>query len=102
MKKAGIYSKILDMQIETLAGALFVIDKCQEKINSETFEPVVTKVTRDGKQPIENPVLKTLSRYMAEVSRQMKLLKLTVEDVVGQPDIPDVADKIIEKMKQIK
>lgn len=102
MKKAGTYSKLLDMQVETLAGALVVIEKCKEKIEAEDFEPVVTKITRDGEQPIENPVLKTHSRYMAEVSRQMKLLKLTVEDIIGQPDLPDEADRIIEEMKRIK
>lgn len=102
MKRAGTYSKLLDMQIETLAGALVVIEKCQEEINSEDFNPVMMKVTRDGEQPVENPVLKTHSRYMSEMSRQMKLLKLTVDDVVGKPDIPDEADRVQKEMSKIE
>lgn len=102
MTKAGTYTPLLTLQIEALASALYVMYRCLEKIQDKDFDPVMMKITRDGKQPVENPVLKTHSRYLAEVSRQMRLLKLTVEDVVGSPDIPDEVDRIEEEMQKIK
>lgn len=102
MRDCGTYNRNLTMQIENLAFSLYVLSKCREDIEKPDFTITVMKETRDGEQPIENPILKTASRYQADVSRQMRQLKLTVEDIMGTPDVRDAADDMIDTVNAIK
>lgn len=99
MKAAGTYSVNLSIQIDNLAISLWVRDKCFEIMNAPDFEMIVMKTTRDGEQPIENPILKEYNRRTADISSQMKLLKLTVEDLIGEPDVRTPLDDLDDIMK---
>ena len=99
MKAAGIYSVNLSIQIDNLAYSLWVRDKCVEQMEAEDFELTVTKITRDGSQPIENPILKEFNRRTTYITSQMKQLKLTVEDIIGKPDIAAPIDELDSLIK---
>lgn len=102
MKASGIYNKNLIIQIENLAASMQVRSVCLEKMKDSEFSPILMKITRDGEQPVENPILKTLSRSITEINRQMKQLKLTVEDIVGAPELRDNIDEMYEELNNIR
>lgn len=102
MKDSGIYNKNISIQVENLATSLYLLSVCREKMEEEGFNIVEIKKTRDGEQPVENPVLKTLSRVQADITRQMRQLKLTVEDIVGEPEQENGIDKARLELNNIK
>ena len=102
MKAAGIYSVNLSIQIDNLAYSLWVRDKCVEEMEAPDFDLIVMKTTRDGEQPIENPILKEFNRRTADITTQMRQLKLTVEDIIGKPDIAAPIDELDAMMKSEK
>lgn len=102
MKASGIYNRNLSIQIENLALSLWTLSLCREEMQKEDFEVVTMKTTRDGEQPVENPIFKVLARTQSDISRQMKLLKLTVEDIVGKPEVKDGVDEMYEAINNIR
>lgn len=102
LKKTGMYSPYLTMQIDNLASALQTLDMCNKIKNSPEFEPFIEKPTREGPQMVEHPVFKVEERTRNSIDRQMRQLKLTVEDIIGHPDVPDALDDILDNMEKIK
>lgn len=102
MKASGTYDENLYFQIKNLARSLRTLDMVDVEMSSPEFQLVTMKLTRDGEQPIENPILKTMDRAQTQVSRQMKQLKLTVEDLVGTPELPDAVDELTAELEKIK
>lgn len=102
MQKCGTYDANLDFQILNLARSLRLLAQVDRKMSEPEFALIVMKVTRDGNQPMENPVLKTLDRAQTQVTRQMRQLKLTVEDLIGAPELPDAIDELTEELSKIK
>ncbi len=100
LKDSGLYNKNLSIQIENLATSLWTLSMCRDKMSEAEFKVIETKVTRDGCQPIENPIFKVLARTQTDVSRQMKQLNLTVEDIVGNPDVPIPLDELDAEMRK--
>lgn len=102
MKASGTYDANLFFQIKNLARSLRILDMVDIAMSSPEFTLVTMKVTRDGEQPIENPLIKTMDRAQNQVNRQMKQLKLTVEDLIGAPELPDAIDELTEELEKIR
>lgn len=102
MQSCGTYDVNLDFQILNLARSLRLLAQVDRDMSQPDFQLTVMKVTRDGQQPMENPVLKTLDRAQTQVTRQMKQLKLTVEDLIGAPELPDAIDELTEELEKIR
>lgn len=102
LKSSGLYSPNLAITIDNLAGALWVKYLCEVEMDSPDFKVTVMKITRDGEQPIEAPVLKTYSRASDQVTAYMKALNLTVEDIVGKPEIENGVDIMRSKVNAVE
>ncbi|WP_290456519.1 P27 family phage terminase small subunit [Muribaculum intestinale] len=102
MKASGIYSPNLGIQINNLARSLWVLDRIQADMQADDFTLVVMKTTRDGEQPMEHPLMKMLDRTQNQVNRQMRQLKLTVEDIVGAPELPDGVDEMYKEIEKVR
>lgn len=101
MKSSGTYSVNLGIQIDNLALSLYQREICRAEMEKEDFSAIVMKQTRDGEQPVENPVFKVLARVQADITRQMKQLKLTVADIVGVPEQEDAIDRLNAELDAI-
>lgn len=101
MQKCGTYNANLDFQILNLARSLRLLALVDFEMSQPEFELVEMKMTRDGEQPMENPLLKTLDRAQTQVNRQMTQLKLTVEDLIGAPELPDGVDELTSVLDKI-
>lgn len=103
LKANGKYSKSLDMQILSLASALRNLDMANEQIDGLT-ETTVWEKTRYGEKLAPHPVFKIAKDAQELITRQMKILGLTVEDLAdsGVEDDPlvDLTKKLAKKRKQ--
>lgn len=101
LKKAGLFSESLGIQINNLASALLTL-----KIANDTIEGLdsvlITSTTSQGTTRMLHPVFKVQRDAMEQVTRQMKQLGLTTAEVVGKPDIPDAGDSLLAKVNAIK
>lgn len=98
LKAAQRYSKGLDMQILSLAGALRTLDMANDEIdNLDTV--VVVETSRYGNKTLSpHPVFKIQKDAQDSVTRQMKALGLTVEELTGQDD----NDPLIDMTKKVR
>lgn len=103
LKANGKYSKSLDMQILSLASALRNLDMANVQIDGLT-ETTVWEKTRYGEKLAPHPVFKIAKDAQELITRQMKILGLTVEDLAdsGVEDDPlvDLTKKLAKKRKQ--
>lgn len=101
LKKAGLYSESLGIQINNLASALLTLRIANDTI--ETLDSVLlTSSTTQGTTYVVHPAFKVQRDAMDQVTRQMKQLGLTTADVVGKPDIPDAGDALMQKVNAVK
>lgn len=98
LKAASRYSKSLDAQILSLAGALRTLDLANDEIdNLETVTiPVISRYGNEALAP--HPVFKIQKDAQDSVTRQMKALGLTAEDLTGM----DEDDPLIELTKKVR
>lgn len=98
LKAVGKYSKSLDVQILALAGALRTLDLANDEIDGliETTIPVVSRYGNETLAP--HPVFKIQKDAQDSVTRQMKALGLTAEELTGA----DESDPIIDLTKKVK
>lgn len=98
LKAVGKYSKGLDIQIISLAGALCTLNKANEEIDN--LDTVTIKVkTRYGNDSLApHPVFKIQKDAQDSVTRQMKALGLTAEELTGT----DEDDPLIDLTKKVK
>lgn len=98
LKAAGKYSKSLDIQIISLAGALCTLNKANAEI--EELDSVTISVTsRYGNETLApHPVFKIQKDAQDSVTRQMKALGLTAEELTGT----DEDDPLIDLTKKVK
>lgn len=98
LKEKGTYNKALDMQIMCLAGLL----RTQELVNEEIDKlesVIITEISRYGNESLApHPVFKILKDTQDGITRNMKALGLTVEDLVGADD----NDPLVELTKKVK
>ena len=101
MKAHKTYTQALDMQIYSLASAMRNLDLANEQIDGLT-EVTVWETTRYGEKIAPHPAFKIAKDAQDMVTRQMKALNLTVEDLSGEADedpLTDLTKKLTKKRK---
>ena len=104
LKAHNIYSTSLKMQAHSLASALRNLDMANAQIDGLT-ETTVWEETRYGSKLAPHPVFKIVKEAQELITRQMKSLGLTAEDLAGETDedpMVDVTKKLIKKRKAPK
>lgn len=98
LKAAGKYSKSLGAQILSLAGALRTLDLANDEIDGlETT--TIPSISRYGNETlVPHPVFKIQKDAQDSVTRQMKALGLTAEELTGT----DEDDPLINLTKKVK
>lgn len=98
LKVAGKYSKSLGAQILSLAGALRTLDLANDEIDK--LEGVTIQATsRYGNETlVPHPAFKVQKDAQDSVTRQMKALGLTAEELTGT----DEDDPLIDLTKKVK
>lgn len=91
LKAQGTYSRALDMQIVSLASARRNLDMANEQIDGLT-ETTVWETTRYGEKLAPHPVFKIAKEAQELITRQMKALGLTAEDLSGGVDDDPLVD----------
>lgn len=104
MKAHRTYTKALDMQIHSLASALSNLDLANQQIDTLS-EVTVWETTRYGEKLAPHPVFKIAKDAQDMITRQMKALSLTVDDLAGETDedpLTDLTKKLVKKRKAPK
>jgi len=91
MKAHKIYSAGLDMQITSLASAMRNLEMANDQIDGLT-ETTVWEETRYGSKLAPHPVFKIAKEAQDMITRQMKALGLTAEDLAGEIEDDPLAD----------
>lgn len=91
LRNLKTYSKGLDMQIVSLASAMRNLDMANQQIDNLT-ETTVWETTRYGKKLAPHPVFKIAKEAQELITRQMKSLGLTVEDLAGGAEDDPLVD----------
>lgn len=98
LKAAGKYSKSLDIQIVALAGALCTLNKANDEIDG-LDSVTISVISRYGNETLApHPVFKIQKDAQDSVTRQMKALGLTAEELTGT----DEDDPLIDLTKKVK
>ena len=98
LKAAGKYSKSLDIQIVALAGALCTLNKANDEIDG-LDSVTISVISRYGNETLApHPVFKIQKDAQDSVTRQMKALGLTAEELTGTDD----DDPLIDLIKKVK
>ena len=98
LRKAGRYSKSLDIQVVALAGALRTLALANHEIDNleSTTVKVKTRYGNDSLAP--HPAFKIQKDAQESVTKQMKALGLTAEELSGQ----DENDPLIDLTKEVR
>lgn len=102
LKANKVYSHGLDMQITSLASAMRNLEMANEQIDGLT-ETTVWEQTRYGHKLAPHPVFKIAKEAQELITRQMKVLGLTVEDLAGGTEddpLADLTKKLTKKRSQ--
>ena len=102
LKANKTYSRGLDMQILSLASAMRNLEMANNQIDGLT-ETTVLETTRYGKKLAPHPVFKIAKEAQELVTRQMKALGLTVDELAGNTEddpLADLTKKLMKKRKQ--
>lgn len=98
LKAAGKYSKSLGAQILSLAGALRTLDLANDDIDG-LESTTISATSRYGNETlVPHPAFRVQKDAQDSVTRQMKALGLTSEDLTGS----DEDDPLIELTKKVK
>ena len=85
------YTAALDPQITSLASAMRNLQMANDQIDTLT-ETTVWEETRYGRKLAPHPVFKIAKEAQELVTRQMKALGLTVDELAGEADDDPLAD----------
>ena len=102
LKANKTYSRGLDMQILSLASAMRNLGMANNQIDGLT-ETTVWETTRYGEKLAPHPVFKIAKEAQELVTRQMKALGLTVDELAGNTEddpLADLTKKLTKKRKQ--
>lgn len=83
LKAHKIYSKGLDIQVRSLASALRNLDMANEEIDGLQCTTVLEE-TRYGQKLAPHPVFKVAKEAQELITRQMKALGLTADDLASE------------------
>ena len=101
LRSNNSYSSALDFQIKSLASAMRNLDLANAQIDGLT-ETTVWEKTRYGEKLAPHPVFKIAKEAQELITRQMKAMKLTAEDLSGAADddpLVDMTKKLAKKRK---
>lgn len=98
LKAAGKYSKSLGAQILSLAGALRTLDLANDEIDGLEVTTISTTSRYGNVTLAPHPVFKIQKDAQDSVTRQMKALGLTAEELTGS----DEDDPLIDLTKKVK
>jgi hypothetical protein len=104
LKSNNAYTSALDMQIRSLASAMRNLDMANAQIDG-LKETTVLEKTRYGEKLAPHPVFKIAKEAQELITRQMKVLKLTAEDLTGAVDddpLVDMTKKLTKARKSPK
>ena len=102
LKANKTYSRGLDMQILSLASAMRNLEMANNQIDGLT-ETTVWETTRYGEKLAPHPVFKIAKEAQELVTRQMKALGLTVDELAGNTEddpLAELTKKLAKKRKQ--
>ena len=102
LKANKTYSRGLDMQILSLASAMRNLEMANNQIDG-LAETTVWETTRYGKKLAPHPVFKIAKEAQELVTRQMKALGLTADELAGNTEddpLADLTKKLTKKRKQ--
>ena len=102
LKANKTYSRGLDMQILSLASAMRNLEMANNQIDG-LIETTVWETTRYGEKLAPHPVFKIAKEAQELVTRQMKALGLTVDELAGNTEddpLADLTKKLTKKRKQ--
>ena len=102
LKANKTYSRGLDMQILSLASAMRNLEMANNQIDG-LEETTVWETTRYGEKLAPHPVFKIAKEAQELVTRQMKALGLTVDELAGNTEddpLADLTKKLTKKRKQ--
>ena len=102
LKANKTYSRGLDMQILSLASAMRNLEMANDQIDGLT-ETTVWETTRYGEKLAPHPVFKIAKEAQELVTRQMKALGLTVDELAGNTEddpLAELTKKLAKKRKQ--
>lgn len=102
LKANKTYSRGLDMQILSLASAMRNLEMANNQIDG-LAETTVWETTRYGEKLAPHPVFKIAKEAQELVTRQMKALGLTVDELAGNTEddpLADLTKKLAKKRKQ--
>ena len=102
LKANKTYSRGLDMQILSLASAMRNLEMANNQIDG-LAETTVLETTRYGKKLAPHPVFKIAKEAQELVTRQIKALGLTVDELAGNTEddpLADLTKKLTKKRKQ--
>lgn len=102
LKANKTYSRGLDMQILSLASAMRNLEMANNQIDGLT-ETTVWETTRYGEKLAPHPVFKIAKEAQELVTRQMKALGLTVDELADNTEddpLADLTKKLTKKRKQ--
>ena len=101
LKENGTYSKGLDAQITSLASAMRNLEMANAEIDTLT-ETTVWEQTRYGQKLAPHPVFKIAKEAQELITRQMKALGMTFEELnagVDEDPLVDITKKLAKKRK---
>lgn len=104
LKANKLYSKGLDMQVLSLASAMRNLEMANDQIDG-LMETTVLETTRYGEKLAPHPVFKIAKEAQELITRQMKALGLTAEDLAGEVEddpLVDLTKKLTKKREQPK
>ena len=104
LKANKLYSKGLDMQVVSLASALRNLDMANDQIDTLT-ETTVLEKTRYGEKLAPHPEFKIAKEAQELVTREMKALGLTAEDLAGEVEddpLVDLTKRLANKRRQAR
>lgn len=102
LKANKVYSHGLGAQILSLASAMRNLELANTQIDGLT-ETTVWEQTRYGKKLAPHPVFKIAKEAQELITRQMKVLGLTVEDLAGGAEddpLAELTKKLAKKRNQ--
>lgn len=99
LKKGSRYNAGLDFQIVNLAAAMRTHDLAIRDIDELECVTLV-ETNRNGSKTVPHPAFKVQRDASDSITRQLKILGLTMEDLIGKPDVAGPLDDLDAKLKK--
>ena len=99
LRKGRRYNAGLEFQIINLAAAMRTHDLAIRDID-ELETVTIVESNRNGEKTVPHPAFKVQRDASDSITRQLKILGLTMEDLVGKPDVAGPLDDLDAKVRK--